>query len=163
MVISSQDSHVARGFHPKSIEPLVRDVFPIGTRVETPNYFKGVVTGYEEETNRAVCYSDKTNQYTDNIDPGDADRIRYSYSVDNISVIHEVQLHVGNHYTLTTVKGNTAFVVCTYHPTDKGAVMLVAIENGSIVAIFDKTRLSRRDLMRKQITNLEDGVAYIMV
>ncbi|MNP04855.1 hypothetical protein D3C76_967890 [compost metagenome] len=154
LVIGPFDSHTAVGYFTNQIEPLARDAFPVGTRVETPHYFKGVVTGYEDDTNRVVCYSDKTNEYNDNIDPGDADRIRYSYSVRGIRKIEEIQLAVGQHYVLTTHRGNGTNVLVTYHPTQKNTLMLVDVFGGSILAMFDKNKVSQRDLKSKQIASL---------
>ncbi|MNB67149.1 hypothetical protein D3C75_136340 [compost metagenome] len=160
LIIGPKGPHTAVAYTINRIDPLARDAFPVGTRVETPHYFKGVVTGYEDDTNRVVCYSDKTDEYTDNIDPGDADRIRYSYSVRGIQKIEETYLSVGQHYILTTIRGGTATVVVTYHPEKRDSHMLVDVFSGSILATFTNLRVSRRDLKSKNIKSLERVQAY---
>lgn len=58
------------------VEPIITEVFALGDPVETGHMFKGVVTGFEEETNRAICLSHK--------DADGDNRRRYAYKYNEI-------------------------------------------------------------------------------
>lgn len=58
--------------------PVADEVFLVGDKVASAYSFTGTVTGYEEETNRVICISDKIANYSD-------DRTRYSYSVNELT------------------------------------------------------------------------------
>jgi hypothetical protein len=62
---------------------------------------------------------------------------------------------MGQHYILTTNRGGKAPVIVTYQPANTNGLMLVDVERGSILAVFDGAVVSGRDLKSKGIKSLE--------
>jgi hypothetical protein len=73
----------------RQVEPLAKNIFKIGDRVESQHTFTGKVMGYEPETNRVVCMSDKLEFYKDLLGPGSGQRARWSYKVWEIQLSGE--------------------------------------------------------------------------
>jgi len=110
---SLDDSH-ALVVEAKKLEPRAQDVFNIGDKVQTVYSFRGAVVGFEPETNRVICISDKTDQYhkeecTEKRYYG-GQRVRWSYAVSDLQKVKEavVTFEYGHKYGLQSwdVQGN---------------------------------------------------------
>jgi hypothetical protein len=76
------------------VEVACDEVYQVGDKVEsTFGSFTGVVTGYELETNRVVCSSDKEVK---------SSRIRYSYELKHLNPVETVKFFAGDCFTVAT-------------------------------------------------------------
>lgn len=108
----------AFGINKKDVQPLASAVFEVGQRVRSGYTFRGVVTGFELDTNKVVCVSEKIGQYTDRKEPGDGGRVRYAYEIDKIFPVEtHLDLKQNNVYRIEhKVKGSIMVraLECTY-------------------------------------------------
>ncbi|MMZ45228.1 hypothetical protein D3C76_403850 [compost metagenome] len=129
----------AVGFSPKAIQPLVTDVFKVGDRVKSRHTFEGVVTGYEEETNRVIVISDRIDEYIDRDGPGSGTRVRYSYKIHDLIVnnFQDLELIPNRKYYIQEKNGLNVKVRAMYD-TVFGQVFigLVREDNGKLFMPF---------------------------
>lgn len=92
VLFSPNSNWSAKVVRKKDVEPLVQSVFKIGDRVQSAHTFTGKVTGYEPESNRAVCMSDKTEYYRDLLGPGSGIRGRWAYKISELQRVPELIL-----------------------------------------------------------------------
>lgn len=123
----------------EEVEVNIKDVFKIGDRVcSVFGQFHGVVTGYEEETNRAICKSDKTS----------TERCRYAYKAKELRLDTKPVFTHNIRAYLKLVDGSKVYVKPLAHPDREDLLVLYNTNGGNIVTTVpaDATRGDLKDL-----------------
>lgn len=109
-----------------NVEPLAENLYKIGDPVASQHTFAGVVTGFEVETNRVVCMSNKIKEYEDRVEPGSGDRTRFAYALKDIRPNNTVKINIGGRYK---VRAAGQACACMYravqHPIHERFVVLI--------------------------------------
>lgn len=117
----------------KDVEALVSEVFPMGSRVQSTGTFKGKVTGYEHETNRAVTISDKIGSYHGE----NKDRTRFAYKVNEITMCVPL-FEMNKIYYVQTHSMFTSKVRVLEHPVHKDMYALHDADTGAYIVAVDR-------------------------
>lgn len=122
----------------RETEPLVTDVFKLGDKVQSKYTFRGRVVGYELSTNSVIAVSEKIAMYTDRNEPGDGNRVRYSYKLDDIMPLKpEIAFELNKRYVLS-IHHYDEIEVRALEGISKGKFRLYRIDNGCFVCNVDK-------------------------
>lgn len=106
-------NNISTALYKKDVEARIQDVLPIGTKVRSFYSFEGKVTGYELETNRAVCISDKISNYKDLHERGGGDRTRFAYKATELTIVKKSNsvFEVGKRYLISFLEKREEIVV----------------------------------------------------
>lgn len=117
----------------RETEPLVTDVFKLGDKVQSKYTFRGRVVGYELSTNNVIAVSEKIAMYTDRNEPGDGNRVRYSYKLDDIMPLKpEIEFELNKRYRLVLPSGEV-IDVRALEGVAMGSRRLYRLDNGKFV------------------------------
>lgn len=138
-----------------SLQPIASDIFAVGDHVRRANgngFFMGKVTGFEHESNRVVCVSDKIGNYTG----ADADRTRYAYLPSELELVPQVPVFKVNH--IYSVKFANEFktrkVRVLPHADMDSVFVLYGAESGKVLTTVAKDTYAD-DLIHFGITQVK--------
>lgn len=131
---------------PEDVETPVDTLFKLGEQVASFNKFRGVVTGFEEDTNRVICRSDYNDCY---------DRRRYAYKASELQPAPKV-FELGNCYVLHAVApGVEAVRVIAKNFSQEGLLRLADVYTDRTVVIVPED-IVQRDLQFFGIRAVEE-------
>lgn len=111
---------------PEDVEVPVKEIFGLGEQVASFNTFRGVVTGFEEDTNRVICRSNYNH-----VD----DRRRYAYKASELQPAPKL-FELGNCYMLHAVApGVKAVRVIAKNFPQEGLLRLADVHTDHTVVI----------------------------
>lgn len=127
------------------VEPLVVDTFRIGDRVQTSYWFRGTVTGYELDTNRAICVSDAVNRNAAK------SRERWAYKIDEIRLIPHIEIIELNRLYRVRIKySKEEFTVRAMEDPNYGStVHLYRTDNGRLFSTVVKEYKSAKEALQQ--------------
>jgi hypothetical protein len=137
----------------EAIQPIASDVFAVGDEVRRINgTFEGKVTGFEHESNRIVCVSNRIGNYLGK----DADRTRYAYLPSDLEIIPQEPVFKSNH--IYTIKFANEFksrkVRVLPHADMVSVYVLYGAESGKVLTTVPKDTY-KEDLIHFGITQVK--------
>lgn len=148
LLVWSNEKNMAFQCYTTDVEDIAQEVFKIGDRVESrlsnaAHSFSGIVTGFEEETNRVICRSARAFKQ---------DRTRYAYKVYEIQKIQEtVTFELNCRYKFN---GEDVYRVVG-HPTDRKSFILIEEKSGVAKMILSKEPITKSRLENAGVHNIQ--------
>ena len=112
----------AKAMYIADLHPAAESIFKIGDKVRSKISFRGVVTGFEEETNRVICRSQHQ-------DP--TDRQRYAYRIDEL--LKDIQSFKENKIYKLAIGCDIIKVRALPFPNSQRRMAFYRVDNGEYV------------------------------
>lgn len=123
----------------ENVEPIATSIFPVGSKVRSKYSFTGTVTGYEPDTNRLICISDKIGSYQPTSMHSNPDRTRFAYKLCELQRPKAVTFKINKIYKAVFVHGDELKVRPLPSPNNGKEVYLYDANNGRFIMQISKT------------------------